>query len=108
MGTWRRFKVGVGLLGFCCVLTLSGAESLAAEPAGGPPKTKIELQLTEDFYRALRAEGTRTYTTDQADEYLRQIAVATRFIVETNLQLMQRQDRIISLLEALQTQKGKQ
>lgn len=107
MGTWRRVGVGAGLLGFCCVLMLSGAEGLAAEPGADPPKTKIELQLTEDFYRALRAEGAKTYSTDQADEYLRQIAVSTRFMVETNLRLMQQQERIITLLEALQAQKAK-
>jgi hypothetical protein len=66
------------------------------------------LQLTEDFYRALRSEGTKTYATGSSDEYLRQIAVSTRFMVETNLQLLQQQKRIIQLLEALQKQPTEQ
>jgi hypothetical protein len=107
MGIWRIFNVGIGLLGFCWALSLAGSECLAAETAGDPPKTKIELQLTEDFYRTLRADGTKTYATDQSDEYLRQIAVSTRFMVETNLRLMQQQERIINLLEGLQAQKAK-
>ena len=105
MGTWRSVKVVIGLLGLCWAVTFSGQQSLAADTAAGHPKTKVELQLTEDFYRALRAEGAKTYTTDQSDEYLRQIAVSTRFMVETNLRLLQQQERIINLLEALQIQK---
>jgi hypothetical protein len=107
MRTRQSFKVGFGLLAFCWALTLMGSQCLAAETAADQPKTKIELQLTEDFYHALRAEGTKTYATDQSDEYLRQIAVSTRFMVETNLRLMQQQERIISLLEAQQAQKTK-
>jgi len=105
MGTWKSFKLGIFLLVFCWAWNLAGSEGLAAETTGDPPKTKIELQLTEDFYRALRAEGTKTYATDQSNDYLRQIAVSTRFMVETNLRLMQQQERIINLLEALQAQK---
>jgi hypothetical protein len=107
MKTRRSFKAGIALLGICWASTLTGSQCLAAETAGDLPKTKIELQLTQDFYRALRAEGTKTYATDQSDEYLRQIAVSTRFMVETNLRLMQQQERIINLLEALQLQKAK-
>ena len=107
MGTWQSFRLGIGLLVFCWALNLAGSEGLAAETAADQPKTKIELQLTQDFYRALRAEGTKTYATDQSNDYLRQIAVSTRYMVETNLQLMQQQERIINLLEALQAQKAK-
>lgn len=78
------------------------------ETTGDRWKTKTELQLTEDFYRALRSEGTKTYATGSSDEYLRQIAVSTRFMVETNLQLLQQQKRIIQLLEALQKQPTEQ
>jgi hypothetical protein len=107
MGTRQSLKIGIGLLVFCWALNLAGSQGLAAETVGDQPKTKIELQLTEDFYRALRAEGTKTYATDRSDDYLRQIAVSTRFMVETNLRLMQQQERIINLLEAQQAQKAK-
>ena len=76
----------------------------AAETAGDRWKTRTELQLTEEFYKTLRSEGAKTYATGTSDEYLRQIAVSTRFMVETNLRLLQQQERIIQLLEALQNQ----
>ena len=78
-----------------------GTASPAAETDADRWQTKTELQLTEDFYHALRSEGTKTYATGLSDEYLRQIAVSTRFMVETNLQLLQQQKRIIQLLEEL-------
>ena len=63
----------------------------------------VYINLTEDFYRALR-EGvdgqTTTYRTNQSEEYLRQIAVSTKFMVESNLQILKQQDQIIRLLGA--------
>lgn len=85
-----------------------GTACPAAESSGNRWKIKTELQLTEDFYHALRSEGAKTYSTDSSDEYLRQIAVSTRFMVETNLKILQQQKRIIQLLEALQKQPAKQ
>jgi hypothetical protein len=79
----------------------------ADETPGQRWKSRTELQLTEDFYQALRAEGTKTYATGTSDEHLRQIAVSTRFMVETNLQLLRQQKRIIQLLEELKTQPAK-
>jgi len=105
MGTWRGFKVFMGLFGIWWVFSVSGSACFAAETNADRPKTKVELQLTEDFYRALRDEGAKTYSTDRSDEYLRQIAVSTRFMVETNLRLLQQQERIIQLLEDLQAKK---
>lgn len=106
MQPWRKTKRGFIWAGALAILgwIFLGAASPAAETAGDRWKTKTELQLTEDFYRALRSEGTKTYATGSSDEYLRQIAVSTRFMVETNLQLLQQQKRIIQLLEALQKQ----
>jgi len=81
----------------------------SSAPAGdGPPRDgrspAIFLDISEAFYRALEARdrGDRvlgTETTTAADEYLRQIAVSTRYMVETNLQLLRQQERIIQLLE---------
>jgi len=85
----------------------NAAASPAAETAGDRWKTKTELQLTEDFYRALRSEGVKTYATGSSDEHLRQIAVSTRFMVETNLRLIEQQKRIIQLLEELNAQQAK-
>jgi hypothetical protein len=110
MQPWRMTTRGII---WAAVLATLGwiflvAASPAAETAGHRWKTKTELQLTEEFYNALRSEDTRTYATGPSDEYLRQIAVSTRFMVETNLQLLQQQKRIIQLLAALQKQPTKQ
>jgi hypothetical protein len=81
----------------------------SSAPAGdGPPRDgrspAVFLDISEAFYRALEARdrGERVSGTDtaaMADEYLRQIAVSTRYMVETNLQLLRQQERIIQLLE---------
>ena len=77
---------------------------------GGPLQSakekRIYIGLTEDFYRALQSEGdsgNRVYGDRKSDEYLRQIAVSAKFMVETNLRLLETQERIIELLERAQT-----
>lgn len=62
----------------------------------------VYIDLTRDFYETLREEGrtTKTYSNDPSSEYLRQIAVSTRFMVETNLQIIRLQEQILRLLEA--------
>jgi hypothetical protein len=62
----------------------------------------VYVDLTGDFYQALREEGsntTRTYSNDPSVNYLREISVSTRFMVETNLQILKNQERLIELLE---------
>ena len=107
-----RLKATRGFIGTAALAALGwvllATASPAAETAGERWKSRTELQLTEDFYQALRSEGAKTYATGSSDEYLRQIAVSTRFMVETNLKLLQQQKRIIQLLEALQPQPVKQ
>lgn len=66
---------------------------------------KIEIDLTESFYRALRNEGTKTYTTNKSEEYLRQIAISSRYAVETNLKIIKQQEHIIELLETINNEK---
>jgi hypothetical protein len=74
--------------------------------AGTPPYRMPEgvyLKLTKEFYEALKAEGeegVKVYSNDPSKEYLRQIAVASRYMVETNLQMLKNQERIIKLLES--------
>jgi hypothetical protein len=80
-------------------------KSEAARPVIGFEGVRIEL--TKDFYEALRQEGStgsRTYSNDPRNEYLRRIAVSSEFAVKTNLTIIEQQDRIIKLLEALQNQ----
>lgn len=62
------------------------------------------IELTEDFYRALKNEpagGGRVYGNSKSEEYLRQMTISTQFMVETNLQIIKQQEKIIGLLESM-------
>ncbi len=59
----------------------------------------VYIKLTKDFYDSLKSSGNITYSNDPSIEYLRQIAVSTKFMVETNLQILKQQEKIIQLLE---------
>ena len=68
----------------------------------------VYMELTKDFYEALKGGdtgGVKVYTNDPSSQYLREIAVSTRFMVETNLRILKQQERMIQLLESLS--KGK-
>lgn len=65
----------------------------------------VYINLTQEFYEALRNngyEGSKTYSNDPSTDYLKQIAISTRFMVETNLQILRHQEKMIRLLENLQ------
>ena len=82
--------------------TLSNAAGGQTGSRQAAEKKEIYIGLTEDYYRALQSEGdsgNRVYGDRRSDEYLRQIAVSARFMVETNLRLLESQTRIIELLE---------
>lgn len=98
------------LIGICTVaLTIAVAATLAyakrpEKPPHGYPPAAIFIQLSEDFHRDMGSydNNTRTLSTNMSETYLRQIAVATRYTVETNLKILQQQERIIELLEGRQ------
>ncbi len=66
----------------------------------------VYLELTRDFYEALK-QGDKVYTNDPSQEYLRRISVSSRFMVETNLKILEQQERILRKLDQvlLQLQK---
>lgn len=73
-----------------------------------PPGVYVEL--TEDFYQALKLDhpdNVKRYHNKSSDEYLRQIAVSSRFMVETNIQILKQQERILYLLESLSAKRPK-
>jgi hypothetical protein len=104
------------LLGTALLLTLPLAVQAADErPPQAPgqrhayPPVGIYLDLTEEFNRAMQygaGGNTRTLSTSMSEDYLHQIAIATRYTVETNLQILKQQERIIQLLEAQQAKGG--
>ena len=65
----------------------------------------VYIELTDEFYEALRNNGyggSKTYSNDPSKDYLKQIAISTRYMVETNLQILKHQEKMIQLLENLQ------
>ncbi len=108
----KMLKIGkrslflISLLGFLLLsqgfLFAQGAGSKKRIPNG------IWIELNRDFYEALKGEatgGSKVYTNNPSEDYLRQIAVSSRFMVETNLQILKQQERMIQMLQNLQ--KGK-
>ena len=62
------------------------------------------IELTKDFYKALRDEETgeaNVYTNDPSNRHLKQIAISTRFMVETNLQILKQQETMNQLLQSI-------
>ena len=109
---WHSLLWTGGMLFF---FTLPAAIATADDQQAGVrrphpyPPAGISIELTEDFYRALKENGpggSRTLSTNMSEDYLHQIAIATRYTVETNLQILKQQERIIQLLEALQNKPG--
>lgn len=100
----------LGRMGFVfiagCLLGLIAGQALVGY--GQDTRSRLPLpegvyiDLTRDFYQALKEEGpsgTKTYSSDPSLAYLREISVSSRFMVETNLQILKGQERIIQLLD---------
>jgi hypothetical protein len=110
----RGFK-GVGIFFLWAVMSwgsISGWTLVYAQDSDPTRRIPggIYIELTRDFYEALRnetARGAKVYTSDPSQEYLREIAVSTRFMVETNLQILKQQEQMIRLLNDLQEGKKK-
>jgi hypothetical protein len=97
----ESFLVMTGLASIVCLWFVGFSHAQDQHPVN--PPDGIYIKLTRDFYEALKGEGgarTKVYTNDPSIEYLRQIAISSKFMVETNLQIMRQQARIIQLLEA--------
>lgn len=105
MTRWRPLILGTALAIVLSALVVLHHRTAGADSGSKDQRHKITIELTEDFYRALRNEGTKTYTTNRQDDYLRQIAVSTRFMVETNLRIIEQQAQMIELLEKQATKK---
>jgi hypothetical protein len=96
----KRFFIA----GFILSVLLLGQGLLRAQEGGGnrPIPKGLYIELNKDFYEALKEEGTgrtKVYSNNPSEEYLRQIAISSRFIVETNLQIIRQQENMIELLQ---------
>lgn len=83
------------------ILHLPGFVYARDDRAGHVPEG-VYLKLTKDYYEHLRNPGqgaVKTYPNEPAEGYLKELAVSARFVVETNLQILKQQERIIQLLQ---------
>ena len=99
--TRKRFLI-VGLI--LSVLLLGQGWLRAQEGANRRIPKGLYIELNKEFYEALKEEatsGTKVYSNNPSEEYLRQIAISSRFIVETNLQIIKQQESMIELLQTL-------
>jgi len=97
----RLIFSGLVLAGLLLIWVLPNAAQESNTKQGIPEG--VFVNITKDFYRELEksGEGERVYGTNRSDEYLRQIAVSTKYMVETNLRIINQQETIIELLEAI-------
>ena len=101
-----RQKLGVMLAGTLFSLILCMPVLLSAQDEGNKYQIPegVYIKLTQDFYEALKndgSRGTKVYTNDPSDEYLQQIAISTKFMVETNLEILKQQEKMNQLLDSL-------
>ncbi len=67
----------------------------------------VYMKLNREFYDSLSNNDKTTYSNDKSTEYLREISISTKFMVETNLQIIRQQEEIIRLLETIADKKKK-
>ena len=97
----------VGVMILACVFVVSvlfSGRVMAGQGLNYGLPQGVYIDLTREFYEALKAEGgtgNKTYTNSMSQEYLRQIAVSSKFMVETNLRILKNQEKIINLLESI-------
>lgn len=114
----EAMKRSIGRLSWLwCIVVAGLMVSIAGNGFAGPlkagrgdPAEGVYIDLTADFYRALQQGGygnEKLYGNDTADEYLRQIAVSAKYMVETNLQLLRQQEKMIQLLQSIGERAGK-
>ena len=80
-------------------IALSGQ---AREDRSGQVPEGVYIKLTNDFYEQLSRQGQnnhKVYSNDPSEGALKEIAVSTRFMVETNLQILKQQEIVIQLLQ---------
>ena len=96
---WMALWMGLTLAFMMC-------QPMRAYGEGSAPQYNVPegvyIELTRDFYETLKNEGvsgSRVYSNDMSNEYLKQISISARFMVETNLQILKQQERILQMLQ---------
>ena len=66
----------------------------------------VYMKLNREFYDSL-SNDKNTYSNNKSTEYLREISISSKFMVETNLQIIRQQEEIIRLLATIADKKKK-
>jgi len=99
----QRFR-GLAAMGVLAVgLVLAAGTTPAAAQTTDESKTGFYILLNKEFFEAMTKLSREEATTygDRQEPLLQQIAVASQFMVKTNLTLIRQNERIINLLEEL-------
>ena len=86
------------LLGVGAINLRAAGDSKRRVPEG------VYIELTRDYYEALKDMGkgsAKVYSNDLSSEYLKEISISSKFMVETNLEILKQQERIIDLLRSV-------
>ena len=95
--------IGMGaVLTILLACTLWGAAEIFGVRAEASARGGALLVLDKEFYEALNGGSNgRTYSSDKNREYLRQISVSTKYMVETNFRILEQHERMIQLLQSI-------
>ncbi len=105
---WQWLVLGMGWLTFLTVPPSWGNPPGPARvrPPGGASPVVV---LSGEFFQAMdKFASSGTVYGDRQELFLEQIATAQRFVVKTNLALLEQNERIIRLLEDLRRQGQKE
>lgn len=78
-------------------------QTMTARADGDSYQVRTYIPLTKEFFEAMEKLSRANETTygDRQEPLLQQIAVASQFMVKTNLTIIKQNERIIHLLEEL-------
>jgi len=74
------------------------------DKAEKPLPEGVYIKLNREFYESLKNKN-KIYSNNPSEEYLRDISISSKFIVETNLQIIKQQEEIIRLLQSISDKK---
>ena len=99
----RAKYIGLGVvMTILFAFTLWGVAEIIGVRAEASARGGALLVLDKEFYEALNGGSSgKTYSSDKNREYLRQISVSTKYMVETNFRILEQQERMIQLLQSI-------
>ncbi len=91
----KQWAASLAVLGLSIVAPFAISTTQAATPL----PDGVYLNLTQDFYNALRQETqVKTYGTHTDEAHLKELAISARFLVQTNLAILKQQEEMVRLM----------